>query len=624
MGAEGDLTRANMELAAVVMQRVCGHELENLIHSQHSDSRVHMEHKEQLQALRTTSCQLTSCHPCTPTMAESEYTRFVDWEKMGELTHSSGPSQLSCTDLRDLKQFARQGLWSQNHGMRSQVYQQLIRDVPCRTVTPDADVYRDIADRIVRRRSTCSLALPDFVDGSQVPTYCLNGDGTGSVRKITVCIANQFPDISYCPVLPSIVALLLHFSKDEAECFEMVCRLLACNDPGRRLLDQTFLAYESSNMTFGDLVSKYCPRVHKLVVASSQDVLDVYSDWLRWIFGDLPLPYAARVLDVFFVEGYKVLYRVALAILKFFRKVRAHQFETSGDLKQDIHSFVQGIGNFVTSQKLLEKAFAIRLFSRKEIRLLQMANEKSLQQKGITVKQKRQNVHLAVDADNFHSDIVSSKEMRNIWSWVPERFALCQPQLLFTTSEHGCSLTRFYAQCQGNEPTLLLIKTTEGEVCGAYLSTDWAERTAGNKLSFFGTGECFVFRLKPEMERYEWVVIKHPELASAPAAPDSSQTADRLTTNSTSESQDDPSNRLSPFLATRHFNLSSKTASMFMAGSLDFILVGGGDGNALYIDADLNYGRTARCTTFDSPPLCSETFQIAVLEAWGFQDAINS
>lgn len=54
----------------------------------------------------------------------------------------------------------------------------------------------------------------------------------------------------------------------------------------------------------------------------------------------------------------------------------------------------------------------------------------------------RQNVQLALSPDNFSSEIVSVKEMRDIWSWIPERFALCQPHLLFTTTTHGCSLNR--------------------------------------------------------------------------------------------------------------------------------------------------------------------------------------
>lgn len=47
---------------------------------------------------------------------------------------------------------------------------------------------------------------------------------------------------------------------------------------------------------------------------------------------------------------------------------------------------------------------------------------------------------------------------------------------------------------------------------------------------------------------------------------------------------------------------------------------GGGGGQALYIDGDLNRGRTGHCDTFNNQPLCSENFLIAAVEAWGFQD----
>uniref|UniRef100_A0A8C6Z4M7 TLDc domain-containing protein n=1 Tax=Nothoprocta perdicaria TaxID=30464 RepID=A0A8C6Z4M7_NOTPE len=164
--------------------------------------------------------------------------------------------------------------------------------------------------------------------------------------------------------------------------------------------------------------------------------------------------------------------------------------------------------------------------------------------------------------------------MRDIWSWIPERFALCQPLLLFTTLEHGCSLNRFYSHSEGHEPTLLLIKTTAKEVCGAFLSTDWSERRrGGNKLSFFGTGECFVFRLQPEVERYEWVIIKHPELAMSVSEPENHASGSSSTLSSHTVPED-PSDRLSPFLSARHFNLPSKTASMFMAGSSECIIIG--------------------------------------------------
>ena len=164
--------------------------------------------------------------------------------------------------------------------------------------------------------------------------------------------------------------------------------MLACNEPGKRLLDQTFLAYESSCMTFGDLANKYCAPAHKLIVATAQDVLEVYSDWQRWVLGDLPFSHVVRILDVYLVEGYKILYRVAIALLKFYRKQKAggqggqgsQQPQDSAKVRADIQAFVKGIASTVTPDKLLEKAFSIRLFSRKEITLLQLTNEKSLQQ----------------------------------------------------------------------------------------------------------------------------------------------------------------------------------------------------------------------------------------------------
>lgn len=77
------------------------------------------------------------------------------------------------------------------------------------------------------------------------------------------------------------------------------------------------------------------------------------------------------------------------------------------------------------------------------------------------------------------------------------------------------------------------------------------------------------------MERYEWVVIRHPELASS--IKDQEQTASTEDQNSDSLNLQQPDKavgELSPFLSARHFNLTSKNTSMFMAGNFDSIIVG--------------------------------------------------
>lgn len=47
---------------------------------------------------------------------------------------------------------------------------------------------------------------------------------------------------------------------------------------------------------------------------------------------------------------------------------------------------------------------------------------------------------------------------------------------------------------------------------------------------------------------------------------------------------------------------------------------GGGGGQALSLDANLLWGRTEPCETFDNPPLCQENFKVQLLEVWGFQN----
>ncbi|KAK6479672.1 TBC1 domain family member 24-like [Huso huso] len=570
-----------------------------------------------------------------------KYGKFVDWDKMPAASSESCTEPLP-SDPKILKSMARAGCWSKNHTLRAKAYNHIIRSIRCRAVTPDGAVFRDISGKLFGQKKVSTHPFPQFMEGSQIPMYCLHKGGLNAVKKVLVCVENQFPDITYCPILPAIISLLLHYSEDEAECFQNACRLIACNDPDMHYIDQTFLAYQSSCMTFGDLAKKYCHGAHKLIGTTDHNLFSVYSDWMMWLFGGLPFEYATRVFDVYLLEGVKVLYRVALVLLKHYRvSVTSRESEIT-DLRQDIQSFVASIAHHLTVDKFLEKAFSIRLFSGKEISLLHIANRKALAQKGITLTQRRQSMHMAIDLQSFSSGIVTAQEMRIIWSWIPERFALFHPTLLFTTSEHGYSLQTLYSRVEGYEPTVLLFKTLDEEVSGAFLSSDWSERNKNSgKDSFFGTGECFVFTLRPEIERYEWMTA-HPvesvseeefpkaRLRSRSFTPSVSRPDTSTSSLSTAGTSQDSSFLTVPHAEPRpaHFrsvpHLPTKTASMFMAGSREGIIIGGGGGQALYIDGDLHRGSTQHCDTFSNPPLCKESFQIQLLEVWGIHNSVQN
>lgn len=55
-------------------------------------------------------------------------------------------------------------------------------------------------------------------------------------------------------------------------------------------------------------------------------------------------------------------------------------------------------------------------------------------------------------------------QLFTLWSWLPVRITMYQPVLLYTTEEHGCSLTTFFIRVEQHEPTLLMIKTCNNEV----------------------------------------------------------------------------------------------------------------------------------------------------------------
>jgi TBC1 domain family member 24 len=60
-------------------------------------------------------------------------------------------------------------------------------------------------------------------------------------------------------------------------------------------------------------------------------------------------------------------------------------------------------------------------------------------------------------------------QLFTLWSWLPVRITMYQPVLLYTTEEHGCSLTTFYVRVEHHEPTLLMIKTCNNEVSETYI-----------------------------------------------------------------------------------------------------------------------------------------------------------
>ncbi|XP_071525267.1 GTPase-activating protein skywalker-like [Panulirus ornatus] len=326
-----------------------------------------------------------------------------------------------------------------------------------------------------------------------------------------------------------------------------------------------------------------------------------------WILASLPLTHLVRVLDCFLFKGSKVFMRIALAIFHLFGKAVTHDPSVAGSLpsrglSESIIQFCQNLQ--VPPQKLLKTAFGIRGFSESEITKVVVHTEmylksqrmiggtgsggqmnvpetpslnRSVSLEGLPTSETQSNIQMM-------SHTLTIKELLTLWSWLPMRMTMHQPTFVYTTEEHGCSLTTFFQLVEKHEPTLLCIRTVDDYVFGAYCSTAWANRhhkdEFGNWQTYFGTGETFLFTLRPTVAKYQCVGISRQQ--------------DNAALSSVEHS-----------------------AELFMHADNNTVTIGEGNGQGIMLDRDFRYGKTETCQTFENPPLAPNgDFEVKVIEVY--------
>jgi len=89
--------------------------------------------------------------------------------------------------------------------------------------------------------------------------------------------------------------------------------------------------------------------------------------------------------------------------------------------------------------------------------------------------------------------------METIWTWIPQRYRLYEPMLIFNSEEDGFNLRTLVAQCSDYVPTLVFIKTKEKQTFGVFCDQVWEPQD-----HYYGSGETFLFSLEPVEKVYPW------------------------------------------------------------------------------------------------------------------------
>jgi len=163
-----------------------------------------------------------------------------------------------------------------------------------------------------------------------------------------------------------------------------------------------------------------------------------------------------------------------------------------------------------------------------------------------------------------NTEILSDEHREKLCSHLPARAEGYAWTLVFSTSLHGFSLNSLYRKMNKVEsPVLIVIQDTENNVFGALTSC-----SLHVSEHFYGTGESLLYKFNPSFKVFHW----------------------------------------------------SGENLYFIKGNPDGLAIGAGDGKfGLWLDGDLNQGRSQSCSTYASEPLApEEDFVIKTLECWAF------
>ncbi|KAF2858924.1 TBC-domain-containing protein [Piedraia hortae CBS 480.64] len=139
-------------------------------------------------------------------------------------------------------------------------------------------------------------------------------EGIGRLRRVLTAYSWVNPDVGYCQAMNIVVAaLLIYLSENQAfYLLSILCdRLL----PG--YYSQTMYGTLLDQRVFESLVEKTMPVIWDHLVKNDVQLSVVSLPWFLSLYiNSMPLIFAFRVLDVFFLEGPKVLFQIGLAILR--------------------------------------------------------------------------------------------------------------------------------------------------------------------------------------------------------------------------------------------------------------------------------------------------------------------
>jgi len=451
--------------------------------------------------------------------------------------------------------------------------------------------------------------IPDFgvdpkkMEALLIQDHCFQNNvlsvrGVKGVKAFTqVLLASRLQlGIEYCPLLPDLAALFLSVMP-ESYAYSTIREMSNASD---YYFPMSKVQHYLWCKTFADMMRKMYPQAAVKMkvcgVLMTPDELDPI--FRRFFVTILKREYVLRLVDMFTIEGYKVLFRLGTSIL-----CLCCAYMSSVDLRNP-ETFWSAVKRITHSDKfqfyiLVRQSYGFtgrrykmsRSFPRR--RFIENVMEKN---KGWAETYAANHYsELSIRPIGFvegNVQIVLAKQAPvrlALTEFLPFAFKSTKIELIYSSDEHGRSMKTFYQHCARAKHTITLMEVLQtGKTIGMFATEKWHKSP-----KVYGDGECMLFRLSPDPVCYTW---SHQILEST----DSNDTVTIASGNLDNEE-------------ALHYE--------FMTGRKNFISMGSNpDGTCgLRLNEDLSKGSSAKARGFDNEPLAGDEypeFDVGLVEVY--------
>ena len=168
----------------------------------------------------------------------------------------------------------------------------------------DSLLSRDLMEEIER---DLNRSLPEY------PAY-QSPEGIEALRRVLYAYALHNPAIGYCQAMNIIVSVLLIFCTEE-QTWWLLCYV--CERALPSYFDPSMMGALVDQQVFQVLLTRHIPQLAAHLQSISVDLSAITTGWFLGLFTTtMPLQFACRILDWFFLEGPEGLFRIGLAAMR--------------------------------------------------------------------------------------------------------------------------------------------------------------------------------------------------------------------------------------------------------------------------------------------------------------------